>query len=127
MKHTILFVDDDVYVRDGLRRLLHSQAFQWDLYYAENVDEAWEILAECRIDVIVSDVSMPKVDGFQFLQDIRKAPETCDLPVLILTGSYESDLKRHALDMGATDLLNKPIEREDLLARLRSLLRLKAY
>jgi len=80
-----------------------------------------------KFDAVVTDVQMPGMNGLQLLQRLRQNEKTQDVPVVILTGLADHDLKREALNLGATDLLNKPVVVEDLLARLRSVLRLKAY
>lgn len=127
MKARILFVDDEANVLEGLRRSLRAYSETWELSFAGSAEEALGKLATIGFDTIVSDIWMPGKDGFTLLEEIRSQPRTQDIPVIILTGRQERDLKRRALDLGATDLLNKPIEREDLIARLRSTLRLKVY
>ena len=123
----ILFVDDEPAVRDGLRRALRDHRQVWDMTFAGGVDEAMEKNLEICFDAIVTDITMPEKDGFELLRLIRNTEQTKDIPVIILTGLGEKSLKKKALDMGATDLLNKPVDREELLARLRSALRLKSY
>lgn len=126
-KKQILFVDDERSVLDGLRRLLRSQRKEWQMHFAGGVDEALQILTSQPVDAVVSDVNMPVRDGFDLLSSIRSQAAWDGLPVIILTGNGETGLKRKALDLGATDLLNKPVSQDDLLARLRSVLRIKAY
>src|SRR5947209_5047267 len=126
MKHRILFVDDEPNILDALRRMLHDQQDKWELSFATGGDEALKALATTDFDTVVMDVSMPGKNGFEVLTEIRGQESTQDVPVVFLTGNTEADLKRQALDLGATDLLNKPVVREDLLARLRSVLRIKA-
>ncbi len=70
---------------------------------------------------------MPGKDGLQLLHEMARHPKTQDLPVIRVTGLQDRALKRKALDLGAMDLLNEPIEVEDLLARIRSALRLKTF
>ena len=127
MKKRILFVDDEPCVLNGFRRILQDQCDKWEMNFVSSVDAALDQLEETEIDVIVSDVKMPGKDGFEFLKILRGAEKTKNIPVIILTGCRESDFKRRALELGAMDLLNKPVEREDLLARLHSMLRLKSY
>ena len=127
MRNQILFVDDEPKFLDGVRRMLHSQEDIWDMRFARSVDEALEELRENNFDMVISDVNMPDKDGFQFLEILAESESTKDIPVVILTGTGEHDLKRKALARGATDLLNKPVVPEDLLARIRSVLQLKSY
>ncbi|MBI2423761.1 MAG: response regulator [Candidatus Hydrogenedentes bacterium] len=127
IRPNILFVDDEPNFLDGLRRMLRPQRDQWEMHFAGGVDEALEILHATMMDAVVSDVNMPVKSGFDLLMEIKAHPEFCTAPVIILTGNAETDLKRRALDLGAADLLNKPVNSEDLIARVRSVLRLKMY
>lgn len=126
-KMHVLFVDDEPNFLAGLRRLLRGQREPWELFFAGGVDEAIELTRRQRIDTIVTDVSMPRKTGFDLLQELQADESTRDIPVIILTGNAESHLKRRGLDLGATDLLNKPVNLDDLTARVRSALRLKEY
>jgi putative two-component system response regulator len=127
MKKRILFVDDEPNFLNGLRRMLRDKREEWDMTFVHSVDEALRALAEESYDAIVSDVNMPLKTGFDLLAALAANPATQTIPTIILTGNAESDLKRRALDMGATDLLNKPVLVEDLRARIQSALRLKIY
>ena len=127
MKSKILFVDDEPKFLAGVRRMLHGQEQVWDMSFAQSVDEALEELRENDFDMVISDVKMPEKDGFQFLEILSASESTKNIPVVILTGAGEHKLKRKALERGATDLLNKPVEPEDLLARIGSVLQLKSY
>ena len=127
MKKQILFVDDEPCILNGFRRILQDQHNIWEMYYVSSVNAALEQLENVSIDVIVSDVNMPGRDGLEFLKILQEGGKTKNIPVIILTGCKESDLKRRALELGAMDLLNKPVGRDDLLARINSMLRLKSY
>jgi response regulator RpfG family c-di-GMP phosphodiesterase len=107
--------------------MLWDDSAEWELLFANSADEAFELASTKVIDTIVSDVTMPGKDGLELLAELKDCPATSAIPVIILTGSAEADLKRKALNLGAADLLNKPVEREDLIARLGSVLRLKRY
>lgn len=121
----LLFVDDDPILLDLFARMLDEQP--WHAHFCTSVDEALEYLAAHPVDTIISDIRMPERDGFDLLSTIRGREESRQIPVIILTGDSDRALKRRALDLGATDLLNKPIAREDLFARIRSALQLKRY
>jgi putative two-component system response regulator len=127
VKKHILFVDDESNVLDSLRRMLRRQQGIWKMTFINRSEEAWERLQAGRFDAIVTDVKMPGISGLQLLQLVQESPATRDIPVVVLTGLLDRVLKRRALDLGATDLLSKPVELEDLLARLRNVLRLKSY
>jgi putative two-component system response regulator len=99
----------------------------WEMYFVQGVEDALEIIQSMDIDLVISDISMPGRDGFDLLSFIKNTQKTRDIPFLMLTGLNEYVLKRKALDLGATDLLSKPTSHEDLVARINSMLRLKAY
>ena len=95
--------------------------------FLTSVDEAVRNCMTHDYDVIVSDISMPGKTGFEFLELLKEMDRTKDIPVIIMTGLQEKELKARALQIGATDLLNKPVPREDLLARLQNSIKLKTY
>jgi putative two-component system response regulator len=123
----ILFVDDEPNFLDGLRRMLYCQRTKWVTSFVHSADEALEEIRRNGPDVVVTDARMPGKDGLELLTTLRGVDKTKDVPVIVLTGAAESDLKRHALDLGAADLLNKPVNLEDLLARINNALRVKSY
>jgi len=127
LKKRILFVDDDQAVLESLRRMLRRQRNVWEMTYVDHPATAWEQLLTKKFDTVVFDVKMPGISGLELLQRIGQTAKTRDVPAVMLTGLSDGALKRRALDLGAADLLNKPVEREDLLARLHSVLRLKSY
>ena len=126
-RNKILFVDDDKNFLQGLRLMLRKQRDEFVLHFVESADDALRAVENEDYDVIVSDVSMPGKSGLHLLKELRSLERTKDTPVVMLTGNAEANLKRRALDLGATDLLNKPVTTEDLVARLRSVARLKSY
>ncbi len=126
MKKQILIVDDDQRVLDALRRTLRDQNDNWSMTFIRQPETAWQQLLETAYDAVVSDVRMPGMTGLDLVERIRGNEKTKDIPVVILTGLNDHDLKEKALDLGAVDLLNKPVEPGQLIARLRSVLRLKA-
>ena len=124
---TILFVDDEQFVLDGLSRLLREFRNTWNVRFALNGRDALDIISREQIDMIITDVRMPEMSGLELLEILRSNEETRNLPVVILTGDQERTLKRQALDLGAVDLLNKPINKEDLVSRIKNVLKLKEY
>jgi signal transduction histidine kinase len=127
MEKKILFVDDEQFVLDGLGRLLREFRKTWALRFALNGQEALDIVNNEIIDLIISDVRMPGMSGLDLLEKLQADEKTKNIPVVILTGDQERTLKRQALDLGAVDLLNKPINKEDLVARINNVLKLKEY
>ena len=115
----ILVVDDDRAVRESLRRSLAFNGYTVDL--AEDGVEALEAIASERPDAVVLDVMMPRLDGLEVCLQLRSTGD--DLPILVLTARDSVSERVSGLDAGADDYLPKPFALEELLARLRALLR----
>lgn len=127
MKRRILFVDDEPKVLDGFKRTLRQHAREWEMDYVTSADDALILLAEKPFDAVVTDIKMPGKSGLELIEAIKGNRQTRDIEVIVVTGLDENDLKRRALEAGAADLLNKPVQKEDLVARLKNALRLKSY
>ena len=115
----ILVVDDDRAVRESLRRSLAFNGYTVDL--AEDGVEALEAITNERPDAVVLDVMMPRLDGLEVCRQLRSSGD--DLPILVLTARDTVSERVSGLDAGADDYLPKPFALEELLARLRALLR----
>ncbi len=115
----ILVVDDDRAVRESLRRSLAFNGYTVDL--AEDGVEALEAITNERPDALVLDVMMPRLDGLEVCRQLRSSGD--DLPILVLTARDTVSERVSGLDAGADDYLPKPFALEELLARLRALLR----
>lgn len=115
----ILVVDDDRAVRESLRRSLAFNGYTVDL--AEDGVEALEAITNERPDALVLDVMMPRLDGLEVCRQLRSTGD--DLPILVLTARDTVSERVSGLDAGADDYLPKPFALEELLARLRALLR----
>jgi putative two-component system response regulator len=107
--------------------MLWQERESWDVRFAKSAKEALELIASESPDAVVTDVFMEGATGFDLLSQIRADEDTASIPVIVVTGSREQGLKKEALGLGATDLLTKPVNREELIARLRNVLRLKEY
>ena len=92
---------------------------------AESGEQALALIEEQRPDLVLLDVLMPGMDGFETCRQIRMLPVVGDTPVLFLTALGDLGTHKQALDSGADDFLTKPINRTELLIRVRSLLRIK--
>ncbi|QGK68646.1 response regulator [Allosaccharopolyspora coralli] len=115
----ILVVDDDRAVRESLRRSLQFNGYQVEL--AADGQQALDWLSGQRPDALVLDVMMPRVDGLEVARRLRSIGD--DLPILVLTARDAVSDRVAGLDAGADDYLPKPFALEELLARLRALLR----
>ncbi|HEV3357242.1 MAG TPA: response regulator transcription factor [Pseudonocardiaceae bacterium] len=115
----ILVVDDDRAVRESLRRSLQFNGYQVEL--ASDGVHAMEQIEAQRPDALVLDVMMPRLDGLEVCRRLRSTGD--DLPILVLTARDAVSDRVAGLDAGADDYLPKPFALEELLARLRALLR----
>ncbi|GLY64194.1 response regulator transcription factor [Amycolatopsis taiwanensis] len=115
----ILVVDDDRAVRESLRRSLEFNGYQVDL--AGDGARALEMVVADRPDAMILDVMMPRLDGLEVARRLRSTGD--DLPILVLTARDTVSDRVSGLDAGADDYLPKPFALEELLARLRALLR----
>lgn len=123
----VLFVDDEQYVLDGIKRLLRDYRDKWEIEFALNGKEALSISRNQQVDVIISDIRMPEMSGLELLEELQADESTRNIPVVIITGFQDKTLKHQALELGAVDLLNKPVNKEDLVARIKNVLNLKKY
>jgi putative two-component system response regulator len=126
-KAHLLFVDDEQHDLLMLQRMLKGFDDSWAASCVQSVNDAMEAVRQGPVDVIVTDLRMPGKDGFCLLKELMEDQAGQDVPVIVLTGSMDCGIKRRALELGATDLLNKPVTMEDLVARVRNVLRMKAY
>lgn len=118
-KPRVLVVDDDKAVRESLRRSLEFNGY--DVALAADGAEALAGIAAAAPDVVVMDVMMPRLDGIEATRALRKAGN--DLPILVLTARDAVGDRVEGLDAGADDYLTKPFALQELLARLRALMR----
>jgi two-component system, OmpR family, response regulator MprA len=114
----VLVVEDDADIADVLRRSLRNEGYEVKTS-ADGV-EALDLAAGFVPDLVVLDLGLPRLDGVEVCRRLR---EDGDVPILILTARDAVDSRVEGLDSGADDYLVKPFEREELLARLRALLR----
>ena len=115
----ILLIEDDDIIGDGIKLGLNKHGFSVDWFL--NGIEGRDALFAARYDAIVLDLSLPGADGLDILQEWRRSGQ--DAPVLILTARDQIDQRVEGLNLGADDYLGKPFALNELLARLRALIR----
>jgi two-component system cell cycle response regulator len=124
-KKKILIVDDDPTCLKILESMLSND--RYSVIKAKNGEEALEFAFDQLPDLILLDLMMPGVDGFEVTRKIKKDSRTKDVPIIIITSLDDSAYKLKGLEEGAEELLNKPVHSSELMARVSSMLRLKEY
>src|SRR5215831_11469057 len=114
----VLVVDDDAHIRELVRIFLEREGL--DVYEASNGREALTMLQRVRADLVILDVMMPNMDGWELCRRLRQSG---DLPLLILTAKGETSQKVKGFQLGTDDYLVKPFEPAELVARVKALLK----
>ncbi len=121
----VLYVEDSADLRNYVRQMLRT--FGHQVFTANDGLDGWEKALELLPDVLVSDVMMPRLDGFELLKRIKTDEKTYHIPVVLITAKSETDSKIAGLEIGADDYLSKPIDVRELDARIRNLITTKQF
>jgi len=121
----ILIVDDESVGRDTLEALLITEGYT--LAFAANGLEALEKAAAITPDVILLDVMMPGMDGFEVCRQLRADPDLAEVPVIMVTAIDDRDARLAGIAVGADDFLSKPFDRVELQIRIKTITRLNRY
>jgi len=124
-KQVILVVDDQTQNNDLLEAYLVPQGYE--IIKATSGQEALQKLADNQIDLILLDVMMPGMDGFEVTRRIRQDPKTKLMPIILVTALKETEDRIQGIKAGCDDYISKPFDKMELLARIQSLLKVKAY
>ena len=122
---TILIVDDDVHVRDLLEVLLQNQGYE--TLTAESGEQALAMVDARAPDLILLDIMMPGMDGYEVASVLKAGKGTANIPIIMLSALDEQGARLSGLEAGAEEYLSKPVESAELWLRVRNLLRLKAF
>jgi putative two-component system response regulator len=124
-KSIILLVDDQLQNIDLLEAYLVPQGYE--VVKAANGEEALQKLSENQIDLMLLDVMMPVMDGFEVTRRVRQDTKQRLLPIILVTALRETEDRIRGIEAGCDDFISKPVDKMELLARVRSLLKVKAY
>ena len=120
MSAQLLLVDDEPGVRESVKEYLQESGF--DIQAASNATDAWQMLQQKTPDLVISDVMMPQVDGYQFLKQLRDDPRFKTLPVVFLTARGMTSDRIQGYQAGVDAYLPKPFDPEELVAIVENLL-----
>jgi len=121
MRETVLLVEDESDVVDLLRYNLIRSGYE--VLIANNGSDGLATIAQQRPDAVILDLMLPGMSGYEVCQKLRKAPETADVAVLMLTAKGEPSERVKGLELGADDYITKPFSPRELILRLKAVLR----
>ncbi len=122
---TILIVDDEEVITSCIQEFL--SVFEYEFIVANTGQQALDVLSSQSVDLVLLDIMMPELDGFEVCKSIKGNPETKNIPVLMITALKEVKDRIMSMKAGADDFLPKPFDMTELQIRVKSLLRIKSY
>jgi CheY-like chemotaxis protein len=127
MKNTtnskILVVDDSSTNIVLLEAILNGQGYRIET--AQSVKEAFQIIKKENVDLILLDLLMPKVSGYDFLKELKNNENTRQIPVIIVSAVADPENKKKSIEMGALDFINKPIDIQEFVDKIENILKKK--
>jgi len=123
--YRILTVDDEDFNLDLIEALLAPKGYE--VVQAANGKEALEILAKKNIDLILLDINMPVMDGYEVCRRVKQDPRSRHIPVIMLTSLTDRESRMKCMEAGAEEFLNKPADQAELLLRVGNILRAAEY
>lgn len=117
----ILIVDDEPFGRQLLEAILIEE--NYELLFAENGQKAIKQVTELLPDIILLDIMMPEINGYELCQMIRSNASTSKIPIILITALDDRDSKKKGLEAGANDYISKPYERSEVLFKIKNLLK----
>jgi two-component system chemotaxis response regulator CheY len=115
MSFNVLIVDDSRSMRRVIKKIISISGFKMDqCFEAGNGKEALNVLADAWVDVIMSDINMPEMTGFELLEELQKDDLLKNIPVVVITTEGSEERMQYALNLGAKGFIKKPFLPEDL-------------
>lgn len=120
MSAQLLLVDDEPGLREAVKDYLEESGFK--VQVASNAREGWELMQQSTPELVISDIMMPQVDGYQFLKQLREDPRFVSLPVIFLTAKGMTSDRIQGYQAGVDGYLPKPFDPDELIAIVENLL-----
>jgi len=111
-KKVIMAIDDNIQQLSEFKTILGQR---YDLRVVKAASEAIAFLNKTKADVILLDIEMPNISGFEFLKDIKNVPSYINVPIIVVSGNSGQDFNNKAIEYGAADVLGKPVSPEALI------------
>ncbi len=125
MGASVLVIDDSKTAREAIVTLLKKEGVFASYHEAVDGEAGLELLRNLPVDVVMCDVNMPGICGFEVLRILRAETQYADLPVIMLTSNGEQKDVVHGLELGASDYVTKPFDPQELIARVKTQLKIK--
>jgi CheY-like chemotaxis protein len=122
--HKLLLADDSITIQKVIELILAEEEFE--IKSANNGEEALALIPSYRPDIILADIEMPKMNGYQLCDKIKQNPSTSNIPVILLTGAFEPLDEELAKHVKADDFIIKPFESQDLISKINAALTISA-
>jgi len=116
----VLIAEDEPHIVESLRFILSREGYE--VADAPDGEAAWDSLAQARPDLLILDVMLPRLNGFDVLRRLRASPDGAGLPVIMLTAKGQAQDRRTAQDAGADAFITKPFSNRDVVEHVRRLL-----
>jgi len=120
MARKLLLADDSITIQKVVELVLAEEGF--DIKAANNGEEALAAMAQFRPDVVLADIDMPKMNGYQLCEKIKANPDTRDIPVILLAGAFEPLDEELSKNVGAEDYIIKPFESQELISKINAVI-----
>jgi two-component system chemotaxis response regulator CheY len=123
MSYNILIVDDSSSMRKVIRKILQISGFDvGEIFEASNGKEALEVLDSNWVDLILSDIHMPVMDGYKFLEELKKKEDFNHIPVVLITTEGDESKLQKAMSLGAHGYIRKPFEPDQIREYLKGIM-----
>lgn len=122
MKYRLLLADDELHILRAAEYKLKREE-RYDILCAHDGQEAWELLCENSVDLVCTDLQMPRMTGIELITRMRQTPEFANIPVLMLTAKgYELPRRELESSLGVLEIMDKPFSPRELCARIQTAL-----
>ncbi len=124
MAHRLLLADDSITIQKVVELILAEEDFE--IKPSNNGEEALALIPSFKPDIVLADIEMPKMNGYQLCEKIKQDPSTSGIPVILLTGAFEPIDEELAKHVGADDFIVKPFESQELISKINAALTVSA-